>query len=152
MFAAKLDTRAVTGKLLAAQAAAAERVAVVIEQSAQAVAELAREKLSGEVLNSRTGRLKGSIAASASDMTGRITADASYARIQEYGGRIEVPEIVPKAAKALVFEYEGKLVFAKHAAAHAVLIPERSYLRSALAESAQGFVDNVRKVVTECFA
>lgn len=152
MLASKFDAAALAAKLNRAPEKIREGVARATEQGMQTLAERARENLSGEVLNEKTGRLKGSIAASSSDMTGRVTADAPYARIQEFGGRIQVPEIVAKAAKALAFEYEGKLVFAKHAAAHAVSIPERSYLRSALAESAQAFTDNVRKIVTESFA
>ena len=152
MLAIEVRETAVVAKLGSTPAKLRDDIASLIERSVEAVAELARDKLSGEVLNEKTGRLKASIAATASGMTGRITSDAPYARIEEYGGRIEVPDIVPRAAKALAFEYEGKLVFAKHAAAHAVSIPERSYLRNALAESAQTFVDGVRKVVTECFS
>jgi phage gpG-like protein len=149
MITAKCDAAELIAKLSQAPAKLRESIASLIEQSADAVAERAREKLSGEVLREKTGRLKASIAASASDLAGRVTADAPYAHIQEYGGRIDVPEIAPKTAKALAFEYEGKLAFAKSAAAHSVSIPQRSYLRSALAECAQGFLDAARKVLME---
>lgn len=50
--------------------------------------------------------------------------DLEYAAMQEFGG-----EIVPKNAKMLAFEVEGKLVFAKR-----VTIPARPYLRPAFDE------------------
>lgn len=152
MIAAKCDAAALIAKLGGVSEKADESVAEAIEQSTQRVAEIARQKLSGGVLSVRSGKLLASLTGYASDMTGRVTSDAPYARIQEYGGRIEVPDIVPQSARALAFPYEGKLVFAKHAAAHAVSIPERSYLRSALDERAQAFADDVRKVVTGLLA
>lgn len=149
MLAAKVDAASVVTKLGGANLS--DAIAKVVEQSTQSVGQRAQEKLSGEVLSERSGKLKASIAESASGMCGRVTADAPYARIQEYGGLINVPEIAPNSAKALAFTYEGKLVFAKSARSHSVSIPERSYLRSALAETAQDFADAVRKVVTEQF-
>jgi hypothetical protein len=78
-------------------------------------------------------------------VTGTVTAAGlPYLRIQEMGGVIHVPEIFPRAAQALhwlspaavgfsgAHEQEG--VFAMHAAAHDVRLPERSYLRAALAQ------------------
>ncbi len=78
-------------------------------------------------------------------VTGTVTAAGlPYLRIQEYGGVIHVPEIFPQAAKALhwlspaAVGFSGARgqddVFAMHAAAHDVRLPERSYLRAALAQ------------------
>jgi phage gpG-like protein len=112
-------------------------------------------KLSGGVLNARSGNLRDRIQAEISEddssVAARVFSDGSvpYARIQEYGGRIEVPAITPVNAKALAFAYGGRMVFAKRAGAHAVTIPERSYLRSSLAEFTESFVDGIRKVAAE---
>jgi hypothetical protein len=57
--------------------------------------------------------------------------------------------MTPVNAKALAFAYGGRMVFAKRTAAHTVTIPERSYLRSSLAEFAERFVDGIRKVALE---
>ena len=67
-----------------------------------------------------------------------------YLRIQEYGGVIHLPEIFPQGAQALHWLSPAKVgfsgareqeeVFARHAAAHDVTLPERSYLRAALAQ------------------
>jgi hypothetical protein len=78
-------------------------------------------------------------------VTGTVTAAGQpYLRIQEYGGVVHVPEIFPVNAQALhwispakvgfsgTHEQEG--VFSAHAAAHDVRLPERSYLRAALAQ------------------
>lgn len=67
-------------------------------------------------------------------VTGTITAGGTvYARIHEYGGTIHLPDIFPVHAQALHWVAGGGgEVFARHAAAHDVRIPERSYLREAL--------------------
>jgi phage gpG-like protein len=71
---------------------------------------------------------------SGEEVTGEITAGGTpYARIHEYGGTIHLPEIFPVHAQALHWVSKGgDEVFARHAAAHDVVIPERSYLRSAV--------------------
>jgi hypothetical protein len=80
-----------------------------------------------------------------------VTTDAAvkYARIQEYGGKIEVPEIAPVQARALAFEYGGKLVFAMKTAAHVIEIPEHSFMRYSLAEIGPEIIDAIRKVAAE---
>jgi hypothetical protein len=59
-----------------------------------------------------------------------------YAAIQEYGGTVSIPEIVPGRAKALAFEIKGREIFAQRVRAHSVTIPAHAYLRDALAGSA----------------
>jgi hypothetical protein len=122
------------------------------ETAAPMLAGLVRQKLSGAVLRPRSGALRASIRAeTAEDANGieaRVFGDGAlpYARIQEYGGRISVPEIRPMNAQALAFAYGGRLVFARHARAHVVTIPERSYMRSSLAEFAPVFAAMIGKV------
>jgi phage gpG-like protein len=101
-----------------------------------------QQKLSGGVLNARSGALAGSIIAtvdeSSADISVRIgtSGDVKYAAIQEFGGTIPPHEIVPDKAKALAFVVGGKRVFAARVNLPAVIMPERSYLRSSLVEMA----------------
>ena len=149
-----VETGAASARLGDAGARLREGIAEAIEQCARDVVESARTKASGEVLEARSGKLRDSIVetglrVSGGQYTDGVASDAPYARIQEYGGRIAIPEIVPKNARALAFAYGGKLTFVERTRAHDVTIPERSFLRSSLAETAAMFVDAVRRIVQE---
>ncbi|HEY5046936.1 MAG TPA: HK97 gp10 family phage protein [Rhizomicrobium sp.] len=159
MLTVTVDAGDVCGRLDAVAAAAREGVARTVQQNASELLAKVQDKLSGEVLNPRSGTLRGSVVetgllAGAATFSDSVVSDgtASYARIQEYGGRVSIPEEVPQAGKALAFAYGGRLVFAAHAAAHDIDIPQRSYLRASLAEQSQPFIDGIRKVVTECLS
>ena len=156
MITASIDASGAIAKLKNIRMAVSSRVTDAVERGTKAVLERVQEKLSGEVLKARSGRLKNSIVETGLSTNSGVIADfvatdgsVPYARIQEFGGRIDIPEIVPRSTKALAFEYGGKLVFAKRAAAHTVTIPDRSYLRSALAELSLALTDGIRKIVTE---
>ena len=91
-----------------------------------------QRKLSGPVLKAPTGNLKGSINVKEAETPTGFTATVGtslgmipYARIHEYGG-----VILPVKAKMLSWiGPDGQRVFA-----HRVVMPERSYLRTSLAE------------------
>jgi phage gpG-like protein len=114
-----------------------------------------QQKLSGGVLNTRSGALLRSITATIDDSGAAITvriaagADIKYAAIHEFGGTIPPHEIVPNKAKALAFLVGGKQVFAKRVNLPAVTMPERSYLRSSLAEMAGEIAEGLREAVGE---
>jgi len=114
-----------------------------------------QQKLSGGVLNMRSGALASSIIAtvdeSSADVAVRIgtSGDVKYAAIQEFGGTIPPHEIVPDKAKALAFVLGGKQVFAARVNLPAVTMPERSYLRSSLAEMAGEIRDELSGAVAE---
>jgi phage gpG-like protein len=114
-----------------------------------------QQKLSGGVLNTRSGALASSIIAtvdeSSADVAVRIgtSGDVKYAAIQEFGGTIPPHEIVPDKAKALAFAVGGKQVFAARVNLPAVTMPERSYLRSSLAEMAEEIVEGLSDAVVE---
>jgi phage gpG-like protein len=106
---------------------------------ATALADLVKsDKLSGAVLNSLTGALSASITASVSaDSDGVLASvgsegDVKYAAIQEYGGKTSAHEILPAKADVLAFLIGGAQHFARRVEHPGSLIPERSYLRSAL--------------------
>jgi phage gpG-like protein len=131
-----------------ALASKANVLAVTLEAKIQ-------QKLSGGVLNSRSGALASSIIAtvdeSSADILVRIgtSGDVKYAAIQEFGGTIPPHEIVPDKAKALAFAVGGKQVFAARVNLPAVTMPERSYLRSSLAEMAGEIVGGLSDAVVE---
>jgi phage gpG-like protein len=126
----------------------ANALAVALEAKIQ-------QKLSGGVLNMRSGALARSIIAtvdeSSADVAVRIgsSGDVKYAAIQEFGGTIPPHEIVPDKAKALAFFVGGKQVFAARVNLPAVTMPERSYLRASLAEMAGEITDGLSEAVVD---
>jgi phage gpG-like protein len=147
-----VDAKAATTKLKSLAPNARRAVDETVAADTTKLHDIVRGKLSGDVLNVHSGKLIDSIEQEAGDGTGRVFSDLDYARIQEYGGRIDVPEIEPVNAKALAFEYEGRLVFAKRTQAHTVTIPERSFLRSSLAEFAPQFAADIEAAVAGALA
>ena len=101
-----------------------------------------QQKLSGDVLNQKSGALARSIVTTTDDSSTTISVtvasngDVKYAAIHEFGGVIPPHEIVPDKARALAFVVGGKQVFATRVNLPAITMPERSYLRSSLAEMA----------------
>ena len=128
----------------ASLAAMPDRVRQALSSKANALAVALeakiQQKLSGGVLNTRSGALASSIIATVDDSSSEVSVrigtsgDVKYAAIQEFGGTIPPHEIVPDKAKALAFAIGGKQVFAARVNLPAVTLPERSYLRSSLAE------------------
>lgn len=143
----------------AALAAMPERISVALSDKANALAaELeakVQQKLAGAALNPRTGALAGSIVAtienSSADIAVSIAAsgDLKYAAIQEFGGTIPPHQIVPDKAKALSFAIDGKQVFAARVNLPVVTMPERSYMRSSLAEMADVIREELSEAVVQ---
>ena len=95
------------------------------------------DKLSGQVLQSRSGALAASlvydIAGDADAITATVGSEGvAYAAIQEYGGKTAAHEIVAVKGAALAFLVDGALHFARKIEHPGSAIPERSYLRSSL--------------------
>jgi phage gpG-like protein len=114
---------------------------------ASALADLVKnDKLSGSVLNTRSGALRDSIAASVTDEADGFHAsvgsegDVKYAAIQEYGGKTSAHEILPAKGDVLAFITGDGQHFARRVEHPGSSIPERSYLRSALADMSDEIV------------
>lgn len=113
---------------------------------------MVKGKLSGEVLHVRSGLLRDSaferVQISERAVFGEVVEPGSvpYAAIHEFGGTINVPDIVPVKAKALLFA-NGK--FSMYARAHVVKMPERSYLRSSLADMRAEIEAGLQEAVLE---
>jgi len=114
-----------------------------------------QHKLSGGVLNQKSGALARSMVASVDDGSCGVTAtvatsgDIKYAAIHEFGGTIPPHQIVPDKAKALAFLIGGKQAFATRVNLPAIVMPEHSYMRASLAEMADEIRDGFPATVEE---
>jgi len=140
MFALALDGLEETSARLDGYPAALQAaLAAKADELAAALADLVKnDKLSGGVLNTRSGALGDSIAASVTaDADGVLASvgsegDVKYAAIQEYGGKTSAHEILPAKGNVLAFVVGDAQHFARRVEHPGSAIPERSYLRSAL--------------------
>jgi phage gpG-like protein len=125
---------------------------------AAALADLVKnDKLSGGVLNSRTGALSNSIATSVTaDADGVLASvgsegDVKYAAIQEYGGKTSAHEILPVKADVLAFIAGDGQHFARRVEHPGSVIPERSYLRSSLEDMKDEILAALTDVAAEAW-
>jgi len=130
-------------------------VAKTMQRLAIRMVTLVKTKLSGEVLNVRTGRLRRSIHYSM-ESAGAVTTvivgtNVAYAPIHEFGGVIPAHLVQARNAQALRFSMNGKTVFAKSAHIPAIKMPKRSFLQSSLEqlmpEMRQAMVTSVQGVI-----
>jgi phage gpG-like protein len=143
----------------AALAALPERIRTALAAKAGALAAALQakiqQKLSGEVLQMKSGALAASVGVtieeSSTGVAVRIATspDVKYAAIHEYGGTIPPHQIVPDKAKALAFLVGSKQAFAARVQTPAVTMPERSYMRTSLAETADEIRDEVDAAVVD---
>ncbi|HTW53154.1 MAG TPA: phage virion morphogenesis protein [Stellaceae bacterium] len=115
------------------------RLAEEVERLGGVLRDRVERNLSGQVLQQRSGRLAGSIAISVersgSGASATVSSDSPYAAIHEYGGMMPARTILPQNARALAFPWRGQQRFFKRVTLPAVAMPERSFMRSALAAS-----------------
>jgi phage gpG-like protein len=112
------------------------------------------DKLSGQVLRSRTGSLRSSISLQVDQNGGAVTAsvftDRKYAGVQEYGfaGTVSV-----RASLRRIREAFGRPIAEKTISVRAhdrrMNLPERSFLRSALEDMAPVIRDEVGTALAE---
>lgn len=118
-------------------------------------AKIKNEKLSGQVLNVRSGALRRSIFSQVTDtetaVTGKVASsgDVKYAAVHEFGGKIPPHDIFPVKAAALAFMMNGKQVFFKHVHHPGATMPEQSFMRSSLAEMKDEIVSGLKQAVVE---
>ncbi len=110
-------------------------------------------KLSGQVLNHRSGKLWQSIhdkvTSTSTTVTGAVysSGDIKYAAIHEFGGVTPAHVIEAKNAKALAFMMGGKMVFAKSVNHPGSRMPERSFMRSSLRDMQEEIKQGLRQAV-----
>ncbi len=113
------------------------------------------DKLLGQVLNRKTGRLGQSIQervdSTPTGVTGVVysSGDVPYARIHEYGGKTAAHVIEAKNGQALAFMWRGKQAFFKKVNHPGSVMPERSYMRSSLADLKDEIVERMKRAVVE---
>jgi phage gpG-like protein len=159
MFALTLDgLEDASARLEAYPAALAAALDAKAAELAAALVDLVQnDKLSGAVLNLRSGALRDSIVASISaDAYGVVVSvdsvgDVKYAAIQEYGGKTSAHEILPVKAQALAFVAGGAQRFARRVEHPGSLIPERSYLRSSLDEMRDDILDALAEAAADAW-
>ena len=130
MFTATLDG---ANELIARFEAMPATVMALVAAKTRALAiqlqALVVQKLSGEVLQVRTGALRRSIQEEVDQTETSVIAtifsagDVKYAAIQNYGGVTPPHDIYPSKAEALAFMMGGQMVFAKvvhHPGSHIV--------------------------------
>lgn len=113
------------------------------------------DKLSGQVLNRRSGRLSASVMPLRQQSSDSVSGGARggrgvpYAAIHEYGGLIPAHEVVARNAQALCFSVDGIKRFAKSVHIPDVQMPERSYMRSSFKEQVPRGIEMLRAAVKE---
>lgn len=114
-----------------------------------------RDKLQGQVLNVRTGRLQRSInqavTSDATSVTGIVSTAVKYARPHEYGfsGTVNVKEHLRTVTQAFGKELKEPVTSTVKAHTMKMNLPERSFLRSALADQRGEIVEGIRQAVIE---
>ena len=113
-----------------------------------------QEKLSGQVLRSRSGSLKSSIGVKVDQSGGAITAsvfsESQYAGAQEYGfaGTVSVRASLRRMTEAFGRPIAEKTISVR-AYDRRMNLPERSFLRSALEDIAPVIRDEVEAALSE---
>lgn len=110
-------------------------------------------KLSGQVLNRRSGALSRSIHAvlpvtvSGNAVIGTVgqSGDVKYGKIHEFGGKTPPHVIEPKKGTVLAFMWQGKQRFFKKVNHPGSVMPERSFMRSALADKAEQYTHGLKQ-------
>ena len=132
--------------------ALASRLSSVIATLAQRLYDRVEDNLSGAVLHRHSGRLASSIGLEVDGLTASVGFDPAavpYGAAQEFGADIRAHLIAAKNARALSFVVAGKRVFAKHVMFPGAHLPERSFLRSALADLAPEIGAEIAAAVAE---
>jgi phage gpG-like protein len=141
------------GRLAALPQTLAARLTQEVARLGDVLRDRVERNLTGGVLQRRSGRLAGSIGVaverSGLSATATVSSDAPYAAIHEYGGVIPARTILPRSARALAFPWRGKQRFLKRVQLPAVTMPERSFMRSALDETAPEITAAIEAAASE---
>jgi phage gpG-like protein len=149
-----IGSEAVIAKLGEIPDRVASLVRAEVERQAIALSRYVKEnKLSGQVLKNRTGTLRRSInyALMIADqgLSAQVGTNLVYAAIHEYGGQTRAHVIEAKNAKALAFQMGGATIFRKRVQHPGSKMPERSFLRSSLAESRERIIAAIEAAVAK---
>jgi phage gpG-like protein len=112
------------------------------------LAKVKQDKLTGQVLNRRTGRLSRSVNADFKDdgMTGVVGTNVEYAAVHELGLEVVIKSHMRMMKQAFGRPVEERLVQVRQ---HTVNFPEKSFLRSALKDMGPEIRDALDQVGLE---
>lgn len=114
-----------------------------------------KSKLSGRVLNVRSGALRRSIQSRVTSLRALVrgsifsAGDVKYGAIHEFGGTTPPHIIEAKEAKSLAFLMGGKMMFRKRVNHPGSKMPERSFLRSSLKDLTDDIIDGLEEAVVQ---
>lgn len=134
-----------------------DAVSARMRQLADRLSTRVKQKLSGEVLSPKTGRLRNSIVARFYESGKKATislasrGDVPYAAIHEYGGRIGPHRIAVRSRSVLAWSGAGGLAFARYVRHPGAQIPERSYMRSSIDEVVPDMRAALEDAIREAF-
>lgn len=152
MVTLKINATEANRKLKALPEIQRRRLRVVIIRDVRQLSELVRANLSGRVLNIQSGKLIASIrnqlVENAKAIYGQVfSIGVPYARIHEFGGQTRPHKITARNAQALHFFIGQQEFFRKSVNHPGSKIPERSYMRAALAELRAKIVEDMTAAV-----
>jgi len=114
------------------------RIAIRLQQY------IVTQKLHGQVLHQRSGKLAGSVIQRVESEGNKIAAivqagglAVSYAGVHEYGGTFSVPEHMSASRLGKKFTVHQ----------HNATYPERSYMRTSLEENVEMYIEEVNKAI-----
>jgi phage gpG-like protein len=125
----------------------------VVRLTLELLRKVKAEKLSGQVLNVRTGRLRRSItqrvAEQGNTITGVVGTNVEYARAHELGfkGPVSVKAHLRQIKEAWGKPLKAKLTVPVRAHTRQAEFPARSFLRSALADMEPKIRDELRETL-----
>jgi phage gpG-like protein len=114
-----------------------------------------QDKLQGQVLNVRTGRLQRSIQqamiSTDTDISGVVSTNVSYAAAHEYGysGTVTVKEHLRTITQAWGKQLKEPVTSTVKSHSMKMNLPERSFLRSALADMADEIQTQIKQAVAD---
>ena len=114
-------------------------------------AKIKNDKLTGQVLNVRTGRLRRSINAEFQELgdgliQGLVGTNVPYAKIHEFGfnGEQQVKEYMQKRKQVFGRMLKDPIQVTIRAHVRKINLPERSFMRSALEELRPEFIEELQ--------
>jgi phage gpG-like protein len=141
----------------------AAKLETAVNAQAAELLRLVKEKVSGDVLRNRTGTLRRKLnmemEASATRIVGKVGIKLSYAAAHEFGSKASGTTTVRehlrrlkivramKRGRLVVKSYDGVATVHAHRRNWRTNLPERSYLRTALAERKQAIQDAIRGAI-----
>ena len=127
-------------------------VSAKLAQSAQNLSEyIKNDKLSGQILQSKSGALRNSIYARIYESKSKVflavgSRGIDYAAIQEFGGTTR-PHLMEAKGKVMAFYWYGKKSFFRYVSHPGSHIPSRSYIESALQDKWEDISSQVEEAV-----